>query len=105
MNNPSIPRSSYGSVALAAWRLRALEALHGADHPATRAALGRWRALAGLPAVEGAVVAWHRELASPLGMNNRSARKHAYPRPRCIHGRPWDACDECPNQKHVQETR
>lgn len=101
----SIPRSTYGSVGLAAWRATALEAALGADHPATRAAPGRWRALAGHlpqkyvhPSIEA--VAWHREMGE-RGLHNRSMRRHAaYPVPRCIHGRSWDACDECSKQKN-----
>ena len=78
---PTYPRRSYGSRALAAWRMRALERELGPDHPATLAARGRWRALAGHvpqrfvhPTPE--VVAWLRE-SGRAGDYNRSARRAA----------------------------
>lgn len=74
-----VGRSTYGSAGVARYRVVTAELALGADHPATRAATGRWLARRGNVTQLGATtieaVAWHRESGADPGYMNRTARK------------------------------
>lgn len=77
----TVPRSTFGSPGIAAYRYRRLAAQLGEDHPATRAARGRLLYYQGavpqigLRSVEA--VAWLRESGAIRGCWNRSERRRA----------------------------
>ncbi len=70
--------STYGSRGIAAHRYRTAERELGADHPATRAALGRLNFYRGMVPQRGSTsiesIAWHRESGAAPGWLNRRER-------------------------------
>jgi hypothetical protein len=79
VKGPVFSRSTYGSPAIA--RLRWMQLRHqlGDDHPAARAALGRWLVYRKWTPQRGLftpeAIAWHRESRAAAGYMNRSERR------------------------------
>lgn len=77
-----MPRHTYGSAGIARYRVAQLERELGRDHPATRAAYGRFlgRTLAAVPqrgSTTPEAIAWARESGAAPGYSNTQPQRDA----------------------------